>query len=272
MQKTDTLGTMYFAVNGIPVCTNTGNQSNPAIIRDDTGGFIICWTDSRNDAGDIYAQRFDNNGNAMWLANGIAVCTATDIQDLSKVVPDDMDGAIISWIDYRNDWLGDVYGQRIDQNGNVLWVTNGVAICTATGEQSGQQMISNGNGGAILAWNDTRNGTDDNIYAQNIALPENPTQISSITPEIPTQFKLHQNYPNPFNPSTTLKFAIPKKEVIRIDVLNALGQKVAVLINKTMPAGLHKIEFNGQDLPSGIYVYKFEAGEFAAVKKCLLLK
>jgi hypothetical protein len=167
-QKVDTLGNFYFITNGIPVCNDASEQNRPALISDGAGGFIIAWTDLRDDGGNIYAQRFDNNGNALWTANGIAICAANDIQDNSQIVPDNQGGAIISWMDYRNEWLGDVYAQRIDSNGNLLWNTNGVAICTATGEQSGQQMISNDSGGSILAWYDARNGVDDNIYIQNV--------------------------------------------------------------------------------------------------------
>ena len=168
IQKVDTVGNFHFMTNGIPVCTDSSEQNRPALISDGVGGFIIAWTDLSDDGGNIYAQRFDSNGNALWTSNGVAICTAADIQDNSQIAPDNQGGAIISWMDYRNEWLGDIYSQRIDSDGNLIWNTNGVAICTATGEQSDQQMISNGSGGSILVWYDTRNGVDENIYAQNV--------------------------------------------------------------------------------------------------------
>ena len=99
-----------------------------------------------------------------------------------------------------------------------------------------------------------------------------PTYIEKETEQLPTEFILYQNYPNPFNPSTTIKFTLPKTEEVKIEVFNALGQKVVVLINKTMPAGSNEVEFNAQYLPSGLYVYKIEAGHFKDVKKMLFLK
>jgi photosystem II stability/assembly factor-like uncharacterized protein len=88
----------------------------------------------------------------------------------------------------------------------------------------------------------------------------------------PNKFSLSQNYPNPFNPSTKIKFALPKAEKVKIDLYNNLGQKVTTLLDKQMVLGQHEVEFNAKDLASGIYYYKFKAGEFEDVKKMVLLK
>jgi len=89
---------------------------------------------------------------------------------------------------------------------------------------------------------------------------------------LPVQFNLWQNYPNPFNPSTKIKFALPKPENVKIEFYNLIGQKVKTLLNQHMPAGFHEVEFNGQNLFSGIYWYRIEAGNFQDVKKMILLK
>ena len=88
----------------------------------------------------------------------------------------------------------------------------------------------------------------------------------------PDKFNLSQNYPNPFNPSTKIKFALPKPENVKIDVYNTLGQKIETLLNQQMKAGHHEVEFNAQNLSSGLYYYRIEAGEFQDVKKMILLK
>jgi photosystem II stability/assembly factor-like uncharacterized protein len=85
-------------------------------------------------------------------------------------------------------------------------------------------------------------------------------------------FHLSQNYPNPFNPSTTINFDLPKTSDVRIEVYNITGQKVVTLLNKKMPAGNHQVEFNAQNLSSGVYFYRIEAGEFQDVKKMILLR
>lgn len=87
-----------------------------------------------------------------------------------------------------------------------------------------------------------------------------------------SEFILKQNYPNPFNPSTNIIFNIPKPSDVKIEVFNSLGQKVSVIINKKMNAGIHTVKFDAGNLSSGIYYYKIKAGEFIAVKKMLLMR
>jgi hypothetical protein len=88
-----------------------------------------------------------------------------------------------------------------------------------------------------------------------------------------------QNYPNPFNPSTKIKYALPKADKVKIEVYSTLGHKIATLLNKHIPAGNHEVEFNAQNLPSGVYFYRIRVGDparrtgkFHDVKKMILLK
>jgi hypothetical protein len=88
----------------------------------------------------------------------------------------------------------------------------------------------------------------------------------------PNGFYLNQNYPNPFNPKTNITYTLSKAVNVKIDVFNLLGQKIKTILNRQMPIGLHEIEFTAQDLPSGVYLYRIEAGEFHAVRKMILLR
>jgi len=88
----------------------------------------------------------------------------------------------------------------------------------------------------------------------------------------PTDFVLKQNYPNPFNPSTTITFGIPVKANVVLKVFNSLGEEVAQLVNNEIIAGSYKIEFDATNLPSGVYFYQLNAGEFINTKKMILLK
>jgi len=90
--------------------------------------------------------------------------------------------------------------------------------------------------------------------------------------EIPTEFSLSQNFPNPFNPTTNIKFGLPKESNVSLKIYNILGQEVATLVNKVMPAGFHTVDFNATKLSSGMYIYRIEAGDFVQVKKMLLMK
>jgi hypothetical protein len=99
--------------------------------------------------------------------------------------------------------------------------------------------------------------------------------ISGITPVlniIPEDYALSQNYPNPFNPTTTINFKIPTNGLVILKVFDVLGKEVATLLNETKNEGSYNVDFDGTNLSSGVYFYKIEVGDFAAVKKMVLLK
>ena len=88
----------------------------------------------------------------------------------------------------------------------------------------------------------------------------------------PAKFELKQNYPNPFNPSTTIKYQIPKAGMVSIKVYNILGQEVSTLVNGMKNSGSYEVNFNANNLASGTYIYRLQAGSFVQTKKMLLLK
>ncbi len=88
----------------------------------------------------------------------------------------------------------------------------------------------------------------------------------------PTGLKLYQNYPNPFNPSTTIKFSLPKSVFVSLKVFNLLGKEVNTLISKYHHAGDYEVEWNAENFPTGIYLYRLEAGDFVETRKLILQK
>jgi len=101
---------------------------------------------------------------------------------------------------------------------------------------------------------------------------------TGITPhtESPSDFKLHQNFPNPFNPSTTIRFDVRTSGNVSLKVFDVLGREVKTLVKEFKTAGYHKAQFTAEGLASGAYFYRFSvssnAGEFTAVRKCVLVK
>jgi photosystem II stability/assembly factor-like uncharacterized protein len=94
-------------------------------------------------------------------------------------------------------------------------------------------------------------------------------EISFVTP---VEFALEQNYPNPFNPITTIKYNLPFRTQVTLQVFNLLGEEVKTLVNDVKEAGSYEVEFNAGSLSSGIYFYKIEAGYFIEAKKMVVLK
>jgi len=98
--------------------------------------------------------------------------------------------------------------------------------------------------------------------------------ISSIEQEttLPTEFALEQNFPNPFNPTTKIKYSAPQASQVVVKVFDVLGNEIATLLNEEKPAGTYELTWSAASLPSGVYFYRIQAGEFISTKKMLLLK
>lgn len=116
-------------------------------------------------------------------------------------------------------------------------------------------------------------GADENADGQDFEIING----ASKDPVVPIQFALNQNHPNPFNPTTEINFALPKACDITLEVYNIAGQKVATLVDGTLEAGEHTVQWHSRDqsgtpVASGIYLYRLTAGEFTDSKKMILLK
>jgi len=165
-QRVNASGIVQWTANGFSLCTATGDQNHPRIISDGAGGAIVTWGDYRSGNYDIYAQKVNSLGAAQWTANGVVLCTATGEQNSPQITSDGAAGAIVTWYDYRSGNY-DIYAQKVNSLGAVQWTANGVGLCTATGGQDYPQITSDGAGGAIVTWSDSRGASRD-IYAQKV--------------------------------------------------------------------------------------------------------
>ena len=99
-----------------------------------------------------------------------------------------------------------------------------------------------------------------------------PGIVSSESEELPTEVVLWGNYPNPFNPETTIRYALPQAGQVHLAVYDLLGHEVAILVDRSKPAGNHTVRFGADNLPSGLYVYRLQAGGEAIVRTMILVK
>jgi hypothetical protein len=98
------------------------------------------------------------------------------------------------------------------------------------------------------------------------------TEPASAGNAIPKEFSLSQNYPNPFNPVTLIRYGLPLRTDVTLTVYNTLGQQVTNLVNETQEAGYHEAKFTGNNLASGVYFYRLQAGDFVQTRKFLLVR
>jgi hypothetical protein len=164
---------------GVASCTVPGTQETPSVLSLGHDGAIVVWADDRGNDYDIYAQKLDTTGRPLWTAGGVKVCGGGYDQEFPLLVSDGAGGAIVVWQDSRaGDDGTDIYAQRIDLNGNALWQADGVPLCshltdllTTPPSAYAHVVVSDGAGGAIVAWRDTRNSPvlgATEIYAQRV--------------------------------------------------------------------------------------------------------
>jgi len=96
--------------------------------------------------------------------------------------------------------------------------------------------------------------------------------VKSSSSEIPKEFKMEQNYPNPFNPSTSISFSVAKKEHVSVSVFDITGKLVKTLVNGELESGNYSVQFNANELSSGIYLYRFISNSYTATRKMILIK
>lgn len=172
VQRVSASGTPQWTADGVALCTATNDQNNPTVVSDGSGGAIITWYDRRSGDFDIYAQRVNSAGVPQWTADGVALCAAAKIQEFPAIASDGAGGAIVTWQDFRNGTASyfnyDIFAQRVNAAGAPQWTADGVALCTSAFSQISPAIVPDGAGGAIVAWQGYRSGTNYDIDAQRV--------------------------------------------------------------------------------------------------------
>ncbi len=155
--------------NGVPISQATNNQWNPQIVIDGESGALVVWQDRRNSFYDlVYAQRVDSNGTRTLPENGTPVAPVEANQYYPKVTSDGSGGVVAVWQDNRGGTDYDIYAQRMNGAGQMLWSPGGKALSVATGHQYYPQIVRDG-GSCVVAWQDRRSGSYD-IFSQRVDL------------------------------------------------------------------------------------------------------
>lgn len=263
----------------------SSNKLNSVYFIDGNTGWISC-------AGAIY-KTTDSGNNWIWLTNYT--------KDLVSIF----------FINENTGWVtGSVYTILKSTDGGMNWSNLSLSSPTDKGdsppavytsvyfinENTGWFTSSHSFGGAIhKTTNGGFNWTTDFPTTQNEKLYSicfsnpgygwavgeagtvlanttvNETSINKFN-NVVDKFYLSQNYPNPFNPATNIKYSIIKNGLVVLKVFDNLGRNIATLVNEKQNAGTYEINFNAGNLPSGIYFYKLQSGDFTDTKKMLVVK
>lgn len=157
-QRISGRGDLLWGRAGLLLCGENGDQTDAAVVPSGDGGLVITWADyRRGDRNpDIYAQKFDGAGQAAWQKDGVLVCGAPDVQRTPQIAKDKEGNYLIVWTD-KGSGSYDIYGQRLSQDGNILWMTDGVPLNQSARTQQNPQLSRQG----IIIWEDYRYGNWD---------------------------------------------------------------------------------------------------------------
>jgi hypothetical protein len=149
-QKMDIDGNRLWGDSGATVISYTANQSTPRIASDGAGGAFVAWFDDRVST-NIYAQRLDASGNALWAPDGVPVCATGGTKSEIRVTEGPSKSAIVHWV-MPVGGVGTLFAQRVDSGGTALWNINGKQLSDARNPCRNALSIPDGEGGAVFAW------------------------------------------------------------------------------------------------------------------------
>jgi len=229
-----------------------------------SGSFVhVVWLDFRDGNFEIYYKR-STDGGVSWGADTRLTNNSANSRHPSVSVSGS--AVHVVWWDDR-DGNPEIYHKGSTDGGSSWGAETPLTNNSAT---SANPFVSVSGSVVHVVWYDNRDGNDEIYYKRDPT--GNPTGVININSEIPKEFSLSQNYPNPFNPSTTIQFSIQEQSFVKLEIFNALGEKVSTLVSENLSTGTYEYEWNAEGLPSGVYFYRLTAENYTQVKKLLFMK
>ncbi len=241
-----------------------------SVQQTDDNGFVVAGytTSFGAQARDFYLIKTDEMGNLQW-----SKVFGGEHNDEAGVVRQTSDGGFLLagfTVNFfsANKEYSDLYLVKTDAQGNVLWSKN------FGGEKSegASDLLLDDEGGVIIIGTTNSYSKDNDIFWLKLNEMGNITSVGSTPLEPPKTFVLEQNFPNPFNPETRIRYHLPVKSHVKLQIINLKGQVVATLVDEAESPGVHSLVFNAGHLPSGIYFYRIITNKITETKRMLLIK
>ncbi|MGB3946408.1 MAG: T9SS type A sorting domain-containing protein [Bacteroidia bacterium] len=245
LQHINSNGTSTWTNNGVVVCNATGNQSGVDMKYLGTNGILISWKDSRLGLNSqIYYQLITTQGSPVVAQNGVQLSSGIKAANTNAILSANGEGVVV-WQDSISLTGWDIMAQKISANGTILWSAGGNIVCNAPNDQVNASNVSDNNGGAIFAWEDYRNNSDYDIYANRIE--DNSTGVSILQIDDANAARC---FPNPVNSSTqyfTIISAYRTNSVI--EIYNSIGK----LIFESNTNNNGELLYSTESLSNGLY-------------------
>lgn len=239
------------------------------------GNSVVVWLDDRVDPwGAVFGQRFDSSGQPVGenfqISAGANPFPSTDavgfIYRRPEVAVLDDGRFMVVWTETASGGSrGVAMARRFSAAGEPLEAPQ--PLLESSTMSTGFPHVKADGSRYAVTWIGAEDG-QARIFLASLGEPVSREDAGSV----PSAFRLDANYPNPFNPSTSISFELPEATHARLTVHDLLGREVAVLVDALRPAGRHTVIFDAADLPSGIYLYRLEAGRFSGTRRATLLR
>jgi hypothetical protein len=244
-------------LNGRAISDAAVSETRPLAVPDGAGGALVNWQGFTVQL-NMYLQHVTGAGivDPNWPVAGKALSDATVPQTDAGIVVDGSGGAVVVWSNGNH-----LLAQHVLANAAVdpLYPETGRPIANGPGTQGDPALVATGGGGAIVSWSDTRNGSDVDIFALQIA----NAVTTGVPPPVARGATFDLPRPNPGRESLTLHFAVPAASSVRLQIYDAAGRQVRELAAGTAPAGERTLQWDFRDatglsVPAGIYLARLD--------------
>ncbi|UCC44112.1 MAG: T9SS type A sorting domain-containing protein [Candidatus Zixiibacteriota bacterium] len=168
--------------------------------------------------------------------------------------------------------------QTVDAVGSHTWLSTAQMVADVQdwndnpASNYGWLLTAAGVDSQTVVWFDSRESAEPSSRPLLTVFCTPPVSVDEENSQLPGTPGLSQNYPNPFNPTTIIEYSVPRSSHVQIEVFNVLGHRVITLVDGWVQAGHHTIEWDGADVASGVYLYRFRTGDYIETRKLMLLK
>ncbi len=231
------------------------------------GGYILAGMIEQDptDDYDVYIMKTNEVGEVLWTQT-----YGGEHDDIAYAIQQINDGGYIIAGMTRSFGSGgsDIYLLRIDAEGEVLWVRT---FGGSEDDEAYSVQLTEDGDYMVAGYTESYGAGLSDCWLLKIS-----GDLVGVTEddcgELPSDIGMIQNYPNPFNAKTIIRYNLPSDSDVTIEIYDILGRKIETLVSGYRPAGSHTLTWDAEDLPSGIYFYRIEAGGYSKTRRCLLLK
>ena len=222
-----------------------------------------------------------SDGATLWQADGIPICTAPFAQESPKLIQAPGGDVLLTWFDSRRIRGWDLYAQEIDLVGQIKWPNCGIPFSDTTSFAEIYRTTGDGAGGAIVAWQDLRNGqfswqsqTNWDIYVGHVT----PVAVADVGPRVEPAAELLTAVPNPTMAGVRIGFRVTRPTNVTVEIVDVAARRIRTLLaGASFALGGHDVTWDGRDTSGarakpGIYFVRLATPGRVVVRKLVMLK